>query len=76
MSYLARAPRVPFCMLIFIGLEAKGRLASLSRGDVGSLPLYGGTFARSYSVLILLSRAIHSRPGSRGNLGLGVGIII
>ena len=26
-SYLARTPRVPFFMLIFIGLEAKGLLA-------------------------------------------------
>ena len=45
-SYLVRTPRVPFFMLISIGLEAQ------ARGDVGSLPLYVGTFARSYSVLI------------------------
>ena len=43
--YLVRAPRVPFFMYIFIGLEAKGFLTS--RGNVGSLSLYGGTFGRS-----------------------------
>ena len=48
-SYLVRAPRVLFFMFILIGLEAKGPLA-FQVGDVGSLPLYGGTFARSYSV--------------------------
>ena len=47
-SHLVRTPRVPFFMLMLIGLEAKGLLAS--RVDVGSLPLYGGTFVRSYSV--------------------------
>ena len=41
-SYLMRTPRAPSLMLVFIGVEAQ-RLV-LSRGDVGSLPLCGGTF--------------------------------
>ena len=48
-SYLVRTLHVPFFLLLSIGLEAGFQL---SRGDMGSLPLYGGTFARSYAVSI------------------------
>ena len=36
-SYLARTPRVPFLMLIFIGLEAKGSLDFQGRRGIASV---------------------------------------
>ena len=36
-SYLMRAPRVPFFMLILIGLEAKGLLAFQGRRGIASV---------------------------------------
>ena len=36
-SHLVRAPHVPFFMLIFIGLEAKGLLAFQGRRGIASL---------------------------------------
>ena len=47
-SYLARTPRIPLFVLIFIGLETKNVLDY--QGRWGALPLYSGPFARSYSV--------------------------
>ena len=45
MSYFARTPCVSVLLILLIGLEAKGFL-----GFLGSLPLYGGSLARSNSV--------------------------
>ena len=36
-SYLMRAPRVPFFMLIFVGPEAKGLLAFQGRHGIASV---------------------------------------
>ena len=36
-SYLVRTPRVPFFMLIVIGLEAKNRLAFQGRAGIASI---------------------------------------
>ena len=44
-SYLARTPRIPLFVLVFIGLETKN-----ARGGRGALLLYSGPFAWSYSV--------------------------
>ena len=49
-SYLARTPRIPQFVLIFIGLETKNVFRLPGAGG-GALPLYSGPFARSYSVL-------------------------
>ena len=48
MSYLARTPRIPLFVLIFIRLETKNVLDY--QGRAGSTSLYSGLFARSYSV--------------------------
>ena len=48
-SYLARTPCVPVLLLISINSGSKGAFR-LPGGDVGSLLLYVGTLARSYSV--------------------------
>ena len=37
LSYLARTPRVPFFMLVFIGLEAKGLLDFQGRRGIASI---------------------------------------
>ena len=47
-SYLAGTPFALSFMLVLMGLESKGLLDF--QGDMGSLPLYGGVFAKSYSV--------------------------
>ena len=50
-SYLARTPCVPLFSTLFS--KAGNRRAFRLRGaGRGSFPLYGGTFARSYSVPI------------------------
>ena len=51
-SYLACTPCTPLIVLTKITKVWKQRGFKTSRGDVGSLPLYGGTFVRSYSVSI------------------------
>ena len=52
-----RVARAPPCVPVFLlnlkGLEEKG--LSTSRGDVGSLPLYGGPLAQSNSVAKVLA---------------------
>ena len=55
-SYLACTPCVPFFVLCLIGVEAEGLLDY--QGRAGSFPLYGGTFARSYSVSKKVSKII------------------
>ena len=47
----SRDPLRPHGLLILFGLEANGLLDF--QGDMGSLLLYGGTFAWSYSVSII-----------------------
>ena len=48
--YLARTPCVPLFVHSLVGVETEGLLDY--QGGRGSFPLYGGTFARSYSVSI------------------------
>ena len=50
-SYLARTPCVPFFSTLFNG-GGNRRAFGLPGAGGGSFPLYGGTFARSYSVSI------------------------
>ena len=58
--YLARTPCVPLFSTSFNRVGNKERFRLPGAGG-GSFPLYGGTFARSYSVSILAGR--HDRPG-------------
>ena len=49
--HTSRAPFASPCFGYLKYFDKSGsKEAQASRGDVGSLPLYGGTFARSYSV--------------------------
>ena len=57
-SHLACTPCVPFSFVhCLIRVEQRG--FQTTRGGLGSLPLYGGTFARSYSVS---KKAINTPP--------------
>ena len=58
--YLARTPCVPWFCTSFNRVGNKERFRLPGAGG-GSFPLYGGTFARSYSVSIVGGRArIHA----------------
>ena len=58
--YLVRTPCVPLFVLCFMGVETEGLLDY--QGGWGSFPLYGGTFARSYSVSIFKIQELSGIP--------------
>ena len=62
--YLARTPCVPLFCTSFNRVGNKERFRLPGGGGGGSFPLYGGTFARSYSVSNLgLFRHFFDTPG-------------
>ena len=61
--YLARTPCVPLFCTSFNRVGNKERFRLPGAGG-GSLPLYGGTFARSYSVSILQGKGLGAPDSS------------
>ena len=69
--YLARTPCVPLFCTSFNRVGNKERFRLPGAGG-GSFPLYGGTFARSYSVSKMDQNGLfHAKILSRG-IGVGV----